>query len=163
MAKDGCLKRKGPPLPLLTPQWRPSRAFNPLKGLLDVNLTETPPEAERVNEVKDAILFPGGRTALHLAAERGHLDVVLSLLEGEINVDHQDIDGRSALHDACYEGHAAIVLLLVQKGADLDLLDRDNHSPLHDAHNERQHHVIDVLVERGFVAPPPPDPRAFGG
>ena len=54
-----------------------------------------------------------GRTPLHSACNKGHLDVVRVLVsEFKADVTIQDNDGCTPLHYACLEGH--LWMLLVQ-------------------------------------------------
>jgi ankyrin repeat protein len=52
------------------------------------------------------------RTALHLAARRGHEAVVLLLLEKGVNAHAEDRDGKTALHLAVSKGLDAAAQLL---------------------------------------------------
>jgi len=68
-----------------------------------------------------------GRTALHLASSRGHLNVVQYLLKAGVNVNGVATDGTTALHLACDEDASsvavAVVKELIQAGADIDAVD----------------------------------------
>ena len=58
-----------------------------------------------------------GKTALHVAAEKGHAAVARLLVEKGANVGAKDKDGRTALHQAAEWGHGtAVPLLLGEKG-----------------------------------------------
>lgn len=59
---------------------------------------------------------PHARTALHLAAENGHVEVAKALLEAGANVNARDTGGNTPLHLAGQ--HAAMGALLMQHGAD---------------------------------------------
>jgi ankyrin repeat protein len=74
----------------------------------------------RGEAVHFAIRDETGQMALHLAAERGYIEVVRQLL------DHMDLDdvvecdsdGETALHKAAKRGHRAVVELLLQSYPD---------------------------------------------
>jgi len=59
------------------------------------------------------------RTALHLAASEGHVDVVESLLALDANVNATDRMGFSPLVDACRHGHFQIQMMLRDAGGQL--------------------------------------------
>ena len=68
-----------------------------------------------------------GRTALHLAAGKGHADVVLALLDGGAPpdgrplIDQGDGHGTTALHAAAAAGHADVVRVLIRSGSDMEV------------------------------------------
>ena len=60
-----------------------------------------------------------GMTALHMAAERGHVEIGGMLLAAGVDVDAQTRIGRyTPLHVACRAGHASIARMLLEAGAD---------------------------------------------
>ena len=63
-----------------------------------------------------------GWTALMLAAENGHTEVVTALLQrDDINIDHASVDGRTALILAARYGHIEIVTaLLAREGININ-------------------------------------------
>ena len=71
---------------------------------------------------------------LHLAAERGAVDVVQLLLSNGAIVDVTDVDGRTPLHYAAEQGsvaHAAVAQLLFASGADVNATSSLRKTPLH--------------------------------
>ncbi|EPQ16323.1 Ankyrin repeat and SOCS box protein 10 [Myotis brandtii] len=69
-------------------------------------------------------------TPLHVAASRGHADVVQLLLRRRAKPDSAP-GGRTALHEACAAGHTACVHALLVAGADPNIPDQDGKRPLH--------------------------------
>ncbi|XP_040320411.1 ankyrin repeat and SOCS box protein 10 isoform X2 [Herpailurus yagouaroundi] len=69
-------------------------------------------------------------TPLHVAASRGHTDVLRLLLRRRARPDSAP-GGRTALHEACAAGHAACVHVLLVAGADPNIPDQDGKLPLH--------------------------------
>jgi hypothetical protein len=62
-----------------------------------------------------------GATALWMAAEEGHTEIVRLLLERGADANtKEDISGFTALMSASVNGHTEIVALLLEKGADLN-------------------------------------------
>jgi hypothetical protein len=103
-------------------------------------------------------------TLLHIAAELGHKDIVLLLLEHDkydksfIN----KVDGKrnTALHLAAAAGHAEIVSILLDHGFDPTLKGESGKTPMGFAHQGRHENVIGLLAEaqkkQAALAPPPP-------
>lgn len=58
-----------------------------------------------------------GRTALMLAAAKGHCNVARLLLAAHSDVSAEDLDGKTALDEACAHGHEPLIKLLARKGA----------------------------------------------
>ena len=59
----------------------------------------------------------GGATALLLASEEGHVDVVhLLLTEGGASVDQADENGETPLYAASWQGHLEVVRFLLTEG-----------------------------------------------
>ncbi len=69
-----------------------------------------------------------GRTALHWAAERGHLGVVGLLVSREADVNARDDGGWSVLHIAAFNGHLEVVEFLISIGADIHARNRYGNS-----------------------------------
>ncbi|XP_032159777.1 ankyrin repeat and SOCS box protein 10 isoform X2 [Mustela erminea] len=69
-------------------------------------------------------------TPLHVAASRGHTEVLRLLLRRRARPDSAP-GGRTALHEACAAGHAACVHVLLVAGADPNIPDQDGKLPLH--------------------------------
>ncbi|XP_012661952.1 ankyrin repeat and SOCS box protein 10 isoform X3 [Otolemur garnettii] len=69
-------------------------------------------------------------TPLHVAASRGHTEVLRLLLRRRARPDSAP-GGRTALHEACVGGHTACVHVLLVAGADPNIPDQDGKRPLH--------------------------------
>ncbi|KAM9716469.1 ankyrin repeat and SOCS box protein 3 isoform 5-T5 [Menidia menidia] len=61
-----------------------------------------------------------GESAMFLAAERGHLRAVRSLLDANANIDQLTNGSSCPLYAAVDGGHTDVVRLLVQRGAEVD-------------------------------------------
>ena len=59
-------------------------------------------------------------TLLHVAAERGHVDVMEYLLDKGAKVDSRDARQQTPLHRAVFEGRVEASRLLAQRGATID-------------------------------------------
>ena len=69
-------------------------------------------------------------TPLHLACEKGKVDVVRLLLDKGAAVDRADKDGATPLWIACQKGHVDAARLLLEKGAEADRARADGTTPL---------------------------------
>jgi ankyrin repeat protein len=89
------------------------------------------------------------RTPLHVACEKGHVQVVKELVEHGADVDVKDKDGSSPLHWACAKGHLAVVNELLSRGANIEVEDIDGNTPLHLACANCHVAVVNELLSRG--------------
>jgi len=76
-------------------------------------------------------------TALHLASQNRHVEVVKLLLDRGAEIDKQTFGG-TALHLASQNGHVEVVRILLQKGAASNIKDSNSlsHENLGNAGNE---------------------------
>jgi ankyrin repeat/protein kinase domain-containing protein 1 len=70
-----------------------------------------------------------GETALHLAAQYGHGDLVAYLIQEGANQHVVDSAGNSALHQAVVHKRKDCVLLLLEAGSDVMLRNNEHQSP----------------------------------
>jgi ankyrin repeat protein len=63
-----------------------------------------------------------GRTALSLASNHGHYDVVSLLLSGGADINHQDNDGATPLMICTQSGRVRLVELFLKNGADREVI-----------------------------------------
>jgi ankyrin repeat protein len=78
-----------------------------------------------------------GHTALHLAAQKGLVDVVGYLLDHGVNINERSHNryGVTALQDAALEGQVETVRLLLSRGADPNVVGTFGYTALDDAHD----------------------------
>ena len=99
-----------------------------------------------------------GVSPLHVACQRGPMEVVRALLSGGagVKVSMQTEDGVSPLHTACQQGHIGVVRALLSAGARADLRDIDGRTPLvvvpRALHAEVERLVQQAKEERGRVS-----------
>lgn len=87
-------------------------------------------------------------TPLHVAASRGHTEVLELLLRRRAKPDSAP-GGRTALHEACSAGHAACVRVLLVAGADPNTLDQDGKRPLHLCRGPGILECVELLLKFG--------------
>jgi len=90
-----------------------------------------------------------GWTALHYAAEKGHLEVVNLLLSHKANTSEEDNSGSTALHYAGYYGHLEVVNCLLSHGADTSIQNRTGCTVLYCAVNNGHLKVVKCLLSHG--------------
>jgi len=71
-----------------------------------------------------------GMTALHVAASKGHIEIVELLLANGSDIEAKEETGRTPLHAAAFRGHAVVVEALLAKGANVNALTHDGKTPL---------------------------------
>ena len=71
-----------------------------------------------------------GKTALYMAAEKGHLEYV-KVLAPKASIDQTAYKGQTPLHAATICGHLEIVKVLIRHGADVNITDKYDCSPLY--------------------------------
>ncbi|CAN6487165.1 unnamed protein product [Victoria cruziana] len=70
-----------------------------------------------------------GRTALHWAVDRGHLNAVELLVSKRSDVNVKDNEGQTPLHYAVLCERQAICEYLIKSGGDLSIVDNDGSTP----------------------------------
>ena len=65
-------------------------------------------------------------TSLHLAAQKGHVDVAKVLVENGADVNAIDGFGQTTLHLAAFYGHVDVAKVLVENGADVNAVNTDS-------------------------------------
>ncbi|UKZ58786.1 uncharacterized protein TrAtP1_000109 [Trichoderma atroviride] len=81
-----------------------------------------------------------GRTPLHEAVMKGHINIVKKFFTYDIfldrkNIDKEDNQNRTALHWAALGGYNTILDVLIKNGADVEKISRDGKTALHLAIN----------------------------
>ena len=90
-----------------------------------------------------------GMTALMLASERGHEDIVHSLLSAGANVNIQDNKGWTALMIASMHNHISIIHMLLQANANPHLKTSDGSNAVIIASYYGNYEVVELLISKG--------------
>lgn len=88
------------------------------------------------------------QNSLHLAAQNGHLDIVL-LLSGHVDINASGPKGRTPLHLAAQNGHVSVIEALLSMNTHIDKLDNYQDSPLHLAALHGHRDAFELLRARG--------------
>lgn len=102
-----------------------------------------------INKGAKVAVTKHGRTALHLAANKGHLSVVQILLKAGCDLDVQDDGDQTALHRATVVGNTEVITALIQEGCALDRQDKDGNTALHEASWHGFSQSAKLLVKAG--------------
>jgi len=85
-------------------------------------------------------------TALHMAVNYGHIDVVKVLLRKNANVDAETSMMRTPLHLSCLRGHLDITKVLLDYGANINAQDNEKNTPLHYACEKGFTEIVSYLL-----------------
>ncbi|MBI5226309.1 ankyrin repeat domain-containing protein [Candidatus Micrarchaeota archaeon] len=92
-----------------------------------------------------------GKTALHIASEKGHENFADFLIEAGANVNVADKLGHTPLHAAAKEGRANIIRLLLRHKADPEQVDEKGETPLYHAVVYNRINAVHALGEKSDV------------
>ncbi|XP_041360064.1 poly [ADP-ribose] polymerase tankyrase-2-like [Gigantopelta aegis] len=87
------------------------------------------------------------RQPIHIAASRGHLEVLKCLLENGVNINSQDSHHRTPLHCVSVYGHTEIARYLLLSGASVNMTQLDGFTPLHAATCLGHYKTCQLLIE----------------
>ncbi|KAG9347419.1 hypothetical protein JZ751_004986 [Albula glossodonta] len=93
-----------------------------------------------------------GRTPLHLASYKGHIEVVRILLKAGCDLDIQDDGDQTALHRAAVVGNHDVISALIQEGCAQDRQDKDGNTALHEVSWHGFSQSVKLLVKAGANA-----------
>lgn len=89
-------------------------------------------EGESINKlVRGGLNNP--RAPLHIAADKGYVEISKLLIERKANVNIVDVEKKTPLHLATFNGHQEIMELLINNKANLNSMDIKGSTPLHTA------------------------------
>lgn len=86
---------------------------------------------------------------LHVAAEKGDLDVIRALVGSGATINKGDIDGAKPLHRAVRKSQVDAVELLISLGANIEAKNKRGIRPLHVAAAVGDVETVEVLLANG--------------
>lgn len=87
-------------------------------------------------------------SALHVAAEGGHVEIVCRLLEEGNNIEVRDAHGRTALHVAALNGSEEVLRLLLEQDVDINATCHQAKTALHYAAFSESEGPIKMLIDK---------------
>ena len=93
--------------------------------------------------------FGDNSTPLHLALQRGHMEVAHLLVKHGADATAQDNQGWTPLHWAAKEGNMDLACLLIEHGANVMAQDNDGWTPLHWSMLMGSVNISHFLIEHG--------------
>ncbi|KAL9111061.1 MAG: hypothetical protein Q9227_004494 [Pyrenula ochraceoflavens] len=91
------------------------------------------------------------RTALHIAAGNGEIDILQMLLKTEVNIDQKDDQGETALHVASKKTRPETVRELLKHNAKITIKDKKGNIPLHIAAKRSSKVIVEMLLEKNVL------------
>jgi ankyrin repeat protein len=83
-----------------------------------------------------------GWSLLHMAAARGHQEILEALILAGGDLEAVDASHRTVLHEAADQGHTTIVEVLLTAGADIEKTDQMMRTALHGAADDGHEAVV---------------------
>ncbi|XP_067840989.1 ankyrin repeat domain-containing protein 6b [Heptranchias perlo] len=117
--------------------------------LIAAHKGQTENVVQLINKGAKIAVTKHGRTALHLAAYKGHIDVVRILLKASCDLDIQDDSDQTAVHRAAVVGNTEVIAELIHEGCALDRQDKDGNTALHEACWHGFSQSVKLLVKAG--------------
>ncbi|KAL9007787.1 MAG: hypothetical protein Q9173_007016 [Seirophora scorigena] len=110
--------------------------------------TSTSNDVVRINgQQADTATGSGWLSVLHIAAQKGHEQIVRMLIQRLPNCNEKDSDGRTALMHAVIADHEAVADVLLAHGAQIGDVDNKRRSVLHWAVLHRRETILRTLLQ----------------
>jgi len=106
-----------------------------------------------VEEAPDIINEPNGKgfTLLHIACQRGSMEMIKYLLKHKADIDAQTPDNKTVLHMACEQRNLFLVRYLLSENANIYIKTSENKTALHISCENGEYEIVSELLERAHV------------
>ena len=105
-------------------------------------LNEQPNDIDITNEYNESLL--------HIAAQHGHVHIVLLLLQHHVNINATDGESNwTALHRAAYYSQLHCYYVLIQYGINVDVIDNSGLKAYQLLQQSLQHHAMSWYITHG--------------
>jgi hypothetical protein len=144
------LSRMESSYPATTGYYR-ARFFRSADGRQRLFFSPDPDRADKIEiELPDSGPYiSSGDFDILVAAARGDIGKICTLISAGVGVNTKDQYGRTALARAALAGQIAAVDVLLALGADVDTLDRNGLTPLMMGVLSREKAIVDLLLAKG--------------
>ena len=93
------------------------------------------------------VVIPVGNTALHEAADRGHVAIADLLIDYGANIDARTRSSITPMHNAILGHHTGVVKLLLARGANVNAALANGLTPLHQAAMRGFTDIAEILLD----------------
>ena len=94
------------------------------------------------------VVIPVGDTALHEAADRGHVSIAELLIDYGANSDARTHGSMTPMHNAVLGHHTDVVKLLLARGASVNAALANGLTPLHQAAMKGYSDIVEILLDK---------------
>lgn len=106
---------------------------------------------KKITTVNDIVSKIGKFKAVHIAATRGHVDVMRVLVDYGASIDIADIIQVTPLLYAVRHQNYDMVKYLIENDANVNAIDIVNHTPLYEAIMNGNFNIVKYLIEKGVI------------
>ncbi|XP_071586127.1 ankyrin repeat and death domain-containing protein 1B isoform X4 [Heliangelus exortis] len=101
-----------------------------------------------------------GKKPFLLASEKGHVDMVNSLITMKLFTSEEDKEGNTALHLAAKNGHSEVVEILLEQWEEINYFNQNNNSALQIAIQNGHLSLVTFLIDKNIDLVPKPKQKS---
>ncbi|XP_074984631.1 ankyrin repeat and death domain-containing protein 1B isoform X4 [Caretta caretta] len=98
-----------------------------------------------------------GKRAFLLAAEKGHVEMIYSLISLKLFTSEKDKEGNTAVHLAAKNGHCEVLEVLLNQWEEINELNQHNSNALHIATRHGHMSLVRFLISKNINLVPKPE------